>query len=221
MSIFPKNQYVVIIAGILFSVCILTLFYYFLESRYVNAIDALVTEREASLHAYADHLISNTAPEEIRGFGEQCTATEQAELDQNLDSLATLSDEQLHTTQFLLFRCAYYYPHQQSLLARLLEESFDSYSTLVHAHDESTFLVSSPVPKIPVWQEIVLLERTRTQNLVDLVDIQMQIISLLIDGQPGTSEEIQSLRDSSITMRREMVSLRSKTQELRGVVREL
>lgn len=216
MTILSKTQMIVsgcITLGIL---VIGVVTYIYFERQNTKALSELFVEVESQLHTYSGHLSSQETPLAYEGLWEPCPIPLQQEFDAQLSQLETLPISDLGRVQYLIERCAFHHSYQQKAVVHAMEILSISLRRVSDALSLSGVLVESQQSTALLWEQIISLERRRADLLYELVDIQRAIVDLLYGGSSSDDEFVLSLRDRSVTVRQEIVSLRTEIQQVRG-----
>lgn len=139
------------------------------------------------------------------------------EYEELLNSLATLTKRDLIAVQGLSESCGSFYAERKALMVSKLEREYTQYTKLL------TLLAMLSEQDIELynekmWEEIVMLEKSRSTALRDQENLQSEIISALISGASVQSIQVTKLTQDAQDISELLVVYNQRIDEIRARV---
>lgn len=146
--------------------------------------------KELRLQELAEITDRNGADEIVTTIIADCSR--RSEFESLLVRLADLNGKELLTLQNLEDACGGFYAERKALMVSKLEQEFQSYSEIVKfilllsSHDSASY-------RLTEWNDLVMLERERSELLTEQRVLQEEIIVALIQGASVQSTRVRDL----------------------------
>lgn len=176
-------------AGFLFF--LVSLYVHVQESEYVSLVELRIAKQEAVLIAIAEVTDRDGADAVVSSVLKDCSTEDRQQFDQMLGSLAMLKGAELVKVNQLFSACGNFYAERKAMMVARFVREFEVYQDYVELRtlvDSRTLTITYPVES---WLELVGLEQRRSDLFSELVQIQGEIITTLLDNVSIDSERMQ------------------------------
>lgn len=176
-------------AGFLFF--LVSLYVHVQESEYVSLVELRIAKQEAVLIAIAEVTDRDGADAVVSSVLKDCSTEDRQQFDQMLGSLAMLKGAELVKVNQLFSACGNFYAERKAMMVARFVREFEVYQDYVELRtlvDSRTLTITYPVES---WLELVGLEQRRSDLFSELVQIQGEIITTLLDDVSIDSERMQ------------------------------
>ncbi len=193
MHIKTNDRKLLIYASLLAGLLFLGASYYIhtKQVEYVSMMKLNIAKQEKTLATLSEITDRNGADAAVAEIIKDCDLEDRQEFDELLSRLGELNNNQLRRLDLLFDACGYFYAQRKALMTARLEREFEVYNdyvSLLNIVDSKEKKISYPVEK---WGELVDLEKQRSSLSSDLVLIQKNIISALLNNVSVKSEEMK------------------------------
>jgi hypothetical protein len=174
---------------------------------------ALVRQTMASLAVLIDR---NGADETIAGIVTDCVRRE--EFEALLIKLSVLSKQELLSAQTLFESCGDFYPTQKALMVMRLKREYAAYTELHNLKERLVAVGDTAQDDRVHWEELITLEETRSELLIEQTALQGTIIHELVRGFRATSSEVRTLVAEAQEIAELLSVYDTRIDELRGLL---
>ncbi len=187
------------------------------------ALDAKVAEQELLLSKISELTRTNGADEITEKIIVDCTATERARFDALLDQLSgSISGQEIKELDTLFYKCARFYADRKSVMAARLHREVEVYEEYVRLYGYIRNEVSVDLEKrVVVWRQVADSELTLAGYFNDLVRLQGNIITALLQGQSKESTDIKNTLSEVAITRDKMTMLTKQLENLQLELRAI
>lgn len=170
----------------------------------------LITEQEVLLAAIAETTARNGADAITESIIKDCTIQERNRFEELLVRLdGGLARSELIELERLFGRCGSFFAERKSVMVSRLAREIEVYQTFVSQLSNLSGQDEGVVYQVAEWQRLSELEQKQSKYFADLVQLQDEIITALLEGEQTDSERIQSILQS-VNETRESLFVASK-----------
>ena len=181
----------------------------------VGEIHATISMQEAELTSLLDLTYNNRTDEVVAKIVKGCTNDEQTRFDALLDALTGLSLAELNEAEELLTKCGDYTALKKVVMVTRLERELQIYQDQIALLKTIAPTTAPEDYHLETWQQLVALEKQRSESLQTFVLLQGEVIQGLKDGFTTESETIQDVTAKVIAERESYTVLRAEIDRLR------
>jgi hypothetical protein len=154
----------------------------------------LIAEQETTLVGIAETTARNGADAVTESIVRDCSITEREEFDALLGQLNTgLQRQELTSLERLFGRCGSFYSQRKAVMVARLAREIEVYESYVA---QLSTIIGKDVSadfKVQLWQSLASEERKQSELFAELVAIQDQIITALLDGESPATDSLRSI----------------------------
>jgi hypothetical protein len=185
------KMHVLVAAVGLALVCLGASFYVAREEAAMAAmLEAKLREQEGLLTTLTDLIDSDGADAVVAGLVEDCSAPDRERFDYLLSNLQTLRATELREVDLLFARCGDFYAERRSFMVSRLERELQQYRSYIALYEQLDGRASQILHPTDTWDALVALEVTRATYTEELVAIQGEIITSLLNGATVASDSV-------------------------------
>lgn len=157
-------------------------------------IQVQIGEQQTLLTGIAQATARNGADATTESIIKDCSVSERNEFDDLLGKLDKgLSVTELTTLERLFGRCGNFFAQRKSVMVARLTREIDVYAALVDQLETLVGEEEVEVYKVETWRQLADEERKLSEHFAELVVIQDDIITTLLDGKSAQSDEIKTI----------------------------
>jgi predicted RNA-binding protein associated with RNAse of E/G family len=160
------------------------------EKAVVSALTERIHTQEVYMYELQEITDRNAADDSAAGIIQDCPR--RTEYESYLVRLGVLSKQELVIMQNLFEGCGTFFPEQKAYMVAKLDREFKAYLEYIDVLAEVTDTTEITKHK-KAFEDIIALERERSQLLADQSVLQGKIISLLISGKSAQGQEVSAL----------------------------
>lgn len=160
------------------------------QERFAKSLAVEIGEQRDVISELARITDRNGADDVIGSIVTDCARRD--EFDALLITLGTLSKQDLLRAQNMFESCGEFYPTQKALMVVRLEQEYDEYVRLWDLEESLIGSERGLEDDRELWNELVTLEKTRSELITDQWDMQEQIINALVQGSSVSSGDVRT-----------------------------
>lgn len=153
-----------------------------------------IAEQEAVLATVAETTARNGADAVTESIIRDCPLTERVAFDTLLGRLdAGLSQEELSELDRLFGRCGGFFAERKAVMVARLSREIEVYEDYVHQLGIVVRKDLTEANSLNKWQDLQQAEQNQSELFAELVRLQDQIITALLDGNSQDSSAVRAL----------------------------
>lgn len=163
------------------------------QSEYVLKTQLKIAEQETKLAGIAELTGRDGADAVVEEIIQDCSQQNRERFDTLLGKLSQLHGSELSEVEQLFNACGNFFAERKAVMVARLEREYEVYTDLVDIltlYDEKAPTVTYDIEG---WNELVDMEKKRSELSTRLVQVQGDIIQALRSGTAISSEEMQLL----------------------------
>ncbi|MDA8596748.1 hypothetical protein N9L26_00220 [Candidatus Pacebacteria bacterium] len=206
------------VAGLLVIVGFFYLVSYFVEQREREIVDGItleVVKQQKTLTAISEVTDRNGADAVVEEIIKDCPSDNRLRFDTLLGNLANLNAAELAEVDVLFNACADYYAQRKAVMVARMEREFEVYQNLVELLAVVDDAITITDFKVKDWEQLVTLEKQRSNIFANQVRVQRDIIKALQRGMSVNSEEINLMLAEANNSNEEGVVINTQIDRLR------
>jgi hypothetical protein len=192
-----------------------------LQSDYVSATRIKIAEQETTLASLSELIGRDGADSVVSDIIQDCSPQNRERFDLLLGRLSTLQGQELREVEQLFNACANFYPERKAVMVARFEREYEVYMDLIdiltRVDNDAPYLTYQTTQ----WEQLVRLEKERSDLSTRLVDVQGTIIRALIEGTAVSSEQMQQLLGQGQEIKDSLVFTSMQIDELRASILDL
>lgn len=192
-----------------------------LQSDYVSATRIKLAEQETTLASLSELIGRDGADAVVADIIQDCSAQNRERFDLLLGRLSTLQRQELTEVEQLFNACANFYPVRKAVMVAQFEREYEVYRDLIDiltlVDDNAAYLTY----QTDKWEQLVGLEKERSELSTRLVEVQGTIIRALGDGTLASSAQMQQLLGDGQEIKDSLVFTSMQIDELRASILDL
>lgn len=177
-----------------------------------------ISDQQALLAAIAETTARNGADAVTESIVKDCAPAERIKFDTMLGQLdAGLTNSQLVELESLFGRCAAFFSEKKAVMVARLTREIEIYENYVNQLSVIKDKEMSPSFSVEKWQALAAGERKQSELFAELVNLQDQIISALLEGKTANSPEIKEIlqrvvdvKETQIVTSKQIANIRSE-----------
>jgi hypothetical protein len=187
-----------------------------LQSLEAQLVDTINAQKEV-LVAIAQTTSRNSNDEATANIVTDCDVTERVRFDDLLGQLDRgLSKEELTELDRLFGRCGEFYSKQKAVMVFRLNREVEAFKTYVNQLQIITGRDVSQEYNVTGWEALASEEEKQSKLFSDLVALQDEIITTLLNGKAANSEEmkgvlreVQEIQETLVVANKQAAALRA------------
>lgn len=217
-----KQQYVtIIIVGLLMAGITyvgVTKYHENRTNEFISSVEADIESQNEKLAEMTEAIGKNKVDDVTGTLVQDCSIENRTRFDNLLDRLADLTTPELNEIQLLFDGCAGFFALQKAVMVTRMEQEFNMYRTLVSLYDTFTGSSGYETYKVSQWEQLIELQKKRSEIATGLVSVQREIIVALQKGSKVESEEVQSMLAKARNYNEESFVVSQQANELRNTL---
>ncbi len=161
------------------------------QSAYVQAIQLLLAQQTATLISIAEVTDRNGVDSAVAPLVQDCPKRQR--FDDLLSKLATLNNKELQEVDQLFEACGDYYVQRKSVMVARFEREYEIYREYLQLLQKADIRIDINNYPADKWKTLVSLEKQRSALAKELVRIQGDIITALLDGVSISSSTMRDM----------------------------
>lgn len=214
---------IVLIAAIMIAVFLYGVSYYIdkRDREVVDKITIAIVEQEKTLSNIAEITDRDGADAVVESIIRDCSTDNRSRFDSLLDRLGQLSPSELSETKALFDSCARFFSSRKALMIARMEREYEVYRDMVELLAIIDDEITVSQFRVGEWDNLVVLEKKRSDIFERQVSIQLEIINALVAGDRVGSENIQGMLTEAQNISEEALVVNQQIDTLRGDLLDL
>lgn len=177
----------------------------------------LISDQETLIATIAETTARNGGDEVTERIIRDCALSERVRFDELLGNLnRNLSMSELVELERLFGRCGNFFAERKSVMVARLDREVQIYAAFVSQLSNLTDKETASKYRVADWQQLAELEKKQSELFTELVGVQDDIISALLDGNAADSEEVTAIVQRANEIQETLIVTNTQASQVRS-----